>query len=138
MRLQDTYPIIVTEATAACKDLYTRHLGFEAVFESSWFILLSNTQGHPFSLALMTPDHPSNPPGPEVFSGKGMCLEFQVEDATAEYARLQSVGVTITYPLKDEAWGERRFGFHDPAGTWIDIVERIEPAPGFWEPFLVG
>ena len=25
----------------------------------------------------------------------------------------------------------------DPAGTWLDIIQQIEPAPGFWDPYLV-
>jgi hypothetical protein len=32
--------------------------------------------------------------------------------------------------------GQRRFALRDPAGTWLDIVEQIEPAPGFWDPYL--
>jgi len=34
--------------------------------------------------------------------------------------------------------GQRRFGFTDPAGVWVDIVEQIEPAAGWWEPYLAA
>jgi hypothetical protein len=32
---------------------------------------------------------------------------------------------------------QRRFGLFDPAGVWIDVVEQIEPAPGWWDKYLV-
>ena len=116
---------------AECRDFYTRHLGLSIVFEASWFTLLAAESGS--AIAFMTPDHPSAPPGPEPFSGKGMCLEFEVEDAAQAFESLSAEGVEITYPLTDEPFGQRRFGFHDPAGVWIDVVEQIESAPGFWE-----
>jgi uncharacterized glyoxalase superfamily protein PhnB len=81
----------------------------------------------------MHPEHPSAPPGPEPFSGKGMCLEFQVEDAAAEHERFLRDGAPVSYALRDEAFGQRRFGLFDPAGVWIDVVQQIESAAGFWE-----
>ncbi len=81
----------------------------------------------------MHPDHPSAPPGPEPFSGKGMCLEFQVEDAAAEHERFLRDGAPVSYAVRDEPFGQRRFGLFDPAGVWIDVVQHIESAAGFWE-----
>jgi uncharacterized glyoxalase superfamily protein PhnB len=85
----------------------------------------------------MAPDHPSQPPGRDAFNGKGLLLTLQVEDAAAEYARLQAAGLTFAYPLHDEPWGQRRFAVHDPAGAWVDVIQQIEPAPGFWDNYLV-
>jgi uncharacterized glyoxalase superfamily protein PhnB len=81
----------------------------------------------------MAPDHPSRPPGPETFSGDGVLLTLQVSDAAAEFERLQTLGVRADHQLTEEPWGQRRFGVRDPAGVWVDVVEQIEPAPGFWE-----
>jgi hypothetical protein len=30
----------------------------------------------------------------------------------------------------------RRFGLHDPSATWIDVIQQIDPAPGFWDKYL--
>jgi catechol 2,3-dioxygenase-like lactoylglutathione lyase family enzyme len=136
MQLQDFYPIIVTEHLVECRDFYRRWFGLEVVFEASWFVLLSAGPAGRASLAFMHPSHPSAPPGPEVFSGKGMCLEFQVADAQAEYARFQERGAAVELPLRDEPFGQRRFGLFDPAGVWIDVVEQIAPAPGWWDRYL--
>ena len=44
-------------------------------------------------------------------------------------------GSSRDHPLTDEPWGQRRFGIRDPAGVWVDVVEQIEPAPGFWDQY---
>ena len=101
MRLQSFYPIVVTEQLTACRDFYRRWFGLEVVFEASWFVLLSAGESGPANLAFMHPGHPSAPPGPERFNGQGMCLEFQVEDARAEYERFTREGAPITLSLRD-------------------------------------
>ena len=136
MYVKDLYSIIVTDKTAECRDFYVRWFGFQVVFEASWFVYLAATGEHAFSIAFMAPDHPSRPPGPEKFSGQGMFITIQVEDAAAEFRRLAEGGLPIAYPLHDEPWGQRRFALYDPSGTWVDVIQQIDPAPGFWEKYL--
>ncbi|HET9229344.1 MAG TPA: VOC family protein [Thermoanaerobaculia bacterium] len=133
MELQSLYPIVVTDKLAECRDFYVRWLGFEVLFEASWFVYLGSGS---YGVAFMSPDHPSQPPGPEAFSGKGMFLTLQVTDARAEFERLEKAGVPIGYPLHDEPWGQRRFGLFDPAGMWVDVVQQTEPAAGFWDKYM--
>jgi uncharacterized glyoxalase superfamily protein PhnB len=71
-----------------------------------------------------------------VFNGKGVFLTLQVADAAAEFQRLAAAGVRIAWPLRDEAWGQRRFGLVDPAGMWVDVVQQIDPAPGYWDAYM--
>jgi uncharacterized glyoxalase superfamily protein PhnB len=54
----------------------------------------------------------------------------------AEFERLSRGGLAIAYPLNDERWGQRRFAVYDPSGTWVDVIEQIDPAPGFWDKYL--
>jgi catechol 2,3-dioxygenase-like lactoylglutathione lyase family enzyme len=136
MRFVDRYPIIVTPKLHDCAIFYETHLGFEIAFSSSWFVLLYGVEGTA-SLAFMAPDHPSAPPGPEVFSGTGICFELQVEDAALAHAEFLSRGLPITLGLIDEPFGQRRFGFHDPSGLWVDVVEQIEPEQGFGDRYMV-
>jgi len=87
-------------------------------------------------LGLMTAEHPSKPPGPETFDGKGMIMTFQVENAAAEHKRLQAAGAPIVYGPAEEPWGQRRFMVQDPSGILVDVVEQIEPAAGFWDRYM--
>lgn len=137
MRFADRYPIIVTTNKDACRDFWVSHLGFAIAFDSTWFTLVMAEDGSA-TLAFMTPDHPSAPPGPDAFSGRGMCFELQVEDAAAAHAEAVAQGLPVTLPLTREPFGQIRFGFVDPSGLWVDVVEQCEPAEGFWDRYMVA
>lgn len=140
MRLLDHYPLVTTPRLLDCCDFYVRHFGFEVRFQASWFVYLHRPgqDGEaPISLAFMSPDHPSAPPGPDVFTGLGAILCLQVDDARALHDRLAAEGVEITYPVRREDWGQVRFDCRDPSGLILDICEQVDPAPGYWDPYLV-
>ena len=135
MLFQAVYPLVITKHVVACRDFYRDLFGFTVALEGTFLVMLTAPEG-PGRLAFMMPEHPTPSPGPEAFSGKGMCFEFQVAEATAEYKRLKALGATITLPLRDEPFGQRRFGLVDPAGILIHVYEQIDPAPGWWKPYL--
>jgi len=140
MKMLDSYPIVTTRQREACRDFYQRHFGFEVRFDSTWFTYLHRpaaAEGEvPVSLAFMSSDHPSAPPGPEVFGGQGAILCLQVEDAAAFEQKLRASGVPIAYPVRREPWGQIRFECVDPAGLVLDICEQVEPDTGYWDRYL--
>ncbi|MBI1186742.1 MAG: glyoxalase [Alphaproteobacteria bacterium] len=134
MKALDVYPLITTPSLRETRDFYVRHFSATILFEASWVVVLSLEGANGgFTLAFMTPDHPSRPPGPEAFDGKGMILTVQTADCAAALRALEAAGAPIDYPLTAEPWGQRRFMTRDPAGVLIDVVEQIAPAEGFWE-----
>lgn len=136
LRVRDLYPLITTPAMAAARDFHVRHFGFRVLFEADWFVYLSGPGedgARGATLAFMTPDHPSRPPGPEVFDGDGMILTLEVADAAALHEKLRREGAPILHPLTDEPWGQRRFMTRDPAGVRVDVVQQIAPQAGYWE-----
>ena len=106
------------------------------MFEATWFVYLKPSDESPHGIAFMTPDHPSQPPGPGAFDGQGILLTLQVPDAESEFERAREAGLFIDHPLREEPWGQRRFGLRDPAGVWVDVVEQIEPEQGYWDPYV--
>ena len=137
MRFNDRYPIIVTDRKDDCRDFWAGRLGFEVGFDSTWFTWLRAADGSA-SIAFMAPDHPSAPPGPEVFSGQGLCFELEVDDVDAVHDELQRAGVAFGHALQSEPFGQRRFGFADPSGLWVDVVQQIEPQAGWWDRYLLA
>lgn len=134
------YPGYITrkENLIPSKEFYEKWFGFQVVFESSWFVLLTSPGENGTPLALMSEDHPSAPPSNHfVTPASGVWLTLQVADAKAEYDRLKKAGMVFRYELKDEAWGQRRFGVVDPNGMYVDIVEQTEPQAGFWDKYMV-
>ena len=128
------YPLITVTALEASRDFLVQYFELRIVFEADWVVMFSDGRSGAIVLGLMRPEHPSAPPGPEPFGGLGMILTVPVEDAAAACARMTAAGAPIRYPLTDEPWGQRRFMTVDPSGIRIDVVEQIEPAPGFWDP----
>ncbi|MBQ0751449.1 MAG: VOC family protein [Roseovarius sp.] len=140
MPVRDLYPLITTPALFEARDFYREHFGFEVAFQASWFVYLTggaDGESRGTTIAFMHPDHPSTPPGPEVFDGRGMIVTIEVSDAAATHARLSDAGAPIVYPLTDEPWGQRRFMTRDPAGVQVDVVQQIAPEAGFWDRYMI-
>jgi catechol 2,3-dioxygenase-like lactoylglutathione lyase family enzyme len=129
------YPIVITDRLRECRDFYVRWFELDVVFEASWIVVLGR-DGEAPALAFMHSSHPSEPPTPGAYSGDGMFLTLQVDDARSEYERLTSAGLALALELTDEPWGQRRFAALDPAGMWVDVVEQIDPEPGWWDQYL--
>jgi catechol 2,3-dioxygenase-like lactoylglutathione lyase family enzyme len=136
MQLADAYPVYITRDLAGSVAFYTSVLGFTPVFESSWFVYLRSAGEPPRALAFMDESHPSTPPSPRAFDGSGGFLTLEVADVDAAYAAAIAAGARAELRPRDEPWGQRRFGLVDPNGMWVDLVQQIEPAPGFWAPYL--
>jgi len=126
MHFVDRYPIIVTARMHACRGFWQRHLGFAVAFENDWFVYM---QAAGASIAFMSPDHPSSPPGPEPYAA-GISMELEVADAAAALAELRASGRDPDYPLTDEPFGQRRFSLKDPSGLWVNIVQQLEMPEG--------
>lgn len=137
MRIEASYPVIVTARLQECRDFYMRWFDFVVAFEVSWFVLLITAEEPATTLAFMHPEHPSSPPSPAPYAADGSFITFQVADARAEYERLAGAGFAADLE-PDEPWGQRRFGVVDPAGMWVDVVEQIDPAEGWWDRYIAG
>jgi catechol 2,3-dioxygenase-like lactoylglutathione lyase family enzyme len=136
-KIKGAYPVFVTKKIDATKKFYQQWFAYEILFESSWFILLASPGEQPSLLAFIDEEHPSSPPSPGVFRGEGAFYTMDVSDAAVLYAAMKTAGVAFTHHLKDEPWGQRRFAMADPNGVWIDVVEQIQPQPGWWDKYIL-
>lgn len=138
MNYQDIYSVFVTRDLKTTKDFYVKWFNLQIYFESSFFILLAGVSGDKsFSIGFIDEAHPSSPPDISAMDGKSaVFLTLQVEDAQMEYEKFKKEGLNIYYHLKDEDWGQRRFGIIDPNGMYVDIVQQIDPKQGFWDQYM--
>ena len=56
---------------------------------------------------------------------------LHIADATAERDRLAGLGVDVVMDLQDEPWGQRRFQVLAPDDVVVEVVQRIDPDPGW-------
>lgn len=124
INMKRLFPITITEKLTETKDFYTKYFGFETVFEADWYIHLRHDSG--IEIAVMLPKLENQPAFLRGgYAGDGVVYSLEVEDATAEYERLQALGATFIMELKDEEWGQRHFMLKDPAGMVVDVVEHL-------------
>jgi catechol 2,3-dioxygenase-like lactoylglutathione lyase family enzyme len=107
-----------------------RHLGFKQDMAADGFVSLSRADAGfnliflRTGLATFKPDWMRDRPA------DGVLVVFVVDDADAEYARLQQEGVAITTPLQTEPWGERFFQVADPNGVIVQFVQWVTTPTG--------
>lgn len=123
--------VILTRKPRQDADLFVRHLGFAACAELDWFVSLQHPGIPGFFLDLLDADHPSAPETQQGRAADAVMIALLVDDAKAEATRLGGAGIALIKPLVDEPWGQRRFQIAGPAGTVIEIVQRIPPDPAW-------
>ena len=113
---------IITKKLNETRNFYVSKLGFEIVFESDWFLLLS-TPGGGSNLAFMLPDHPTQKPiFQSEFGGRGVFITIEVEDVDKVYEEIKSKKIPIEVEIRNEEWGDRHFAIVDPNGIGVDFV----------------
>jgi catechol 2,3-dioxygenase-like lactoylglutathione lyase family enzyme len=130
MAISGLFPVLLTSDVIAARHFYERCFGLVVLFESDWYVQLSDPTNPRLELAVMTTRHESLPSAAQP-PAAGVLLTFEVPDAAAEHARLSGLGVEFVHGLRDEAWGQRHFMLRGHDGVYVDIVERIPPAEEF-------
>jgi catechol 2,3-dioxygenase-like lactoylglutathione lyase family enzyme len=129
------YTVFITTKLDKTVRFYETYFGFTKLFESTFFVLLQ-TPEQKFTIAFMDEQHPTAPPTPKSSNGNGSFLTIEVANAKEVYEKIKERGLVVSYELKDEVWGQRRFGVLDPNNLWVDVVQQIAPAEGYWEKYM--
>jgi catechol 2,3-dioxygenase-like lactoylglutathione lyase family enzyme len=133
--LTSFYPVIGTSRLREAHEFYTRLLGFETTFEADWYVSLRRPGPPSYELALLDHTHPTVPEAHRR-PVQGLLLNFEVEDADAEWDRLVvRGGLTPELELRSETFGQRHFIVADPSGVLIDVITPIPPGDEYAESF---
>lgn len=132
MKTSSFYPVIMTDHVAATAQFYEVHFGFEKTFEADWYVSMRLSGGEtPYELAVLDRNHPTVPE-PYRNGVQGLILNFEVDDADAEYARLiQGSKLPLCLDIRSEDFGQRHFITSDPNGVLIDVIAIIPPSNEF-------
>ncbi len=113
---------LITPNVPALAAFYATVLGVEAVGDDTHVELRVEGAGLAiFSTAGMEQMAPGSMQGA---GGGNGAIEFEVQDADAEYERIAALGVTFIKPPQTHPWGARSFWFRDPDGNIVDFFAR--------------
>jgi catechol 2,3-dioxygenase-like lactoylglutathione lyase family enzyme len=104
-------PNIRSGRPAETRDFFTKLLGFEVAMDLGWVVTVASPSNPSTQVTIVANDDPSAP---------GISIE--VDDVDAIHAHATERGLEIAYPLRDEAWGVRRFMLREPSGTIVNVL----------------
>ncbi|WP_199548093.1 VOC family protein [Streptomyces sp. N35] len=91
-------------------------LGLAEVMDLGWAVIMASPSNPTAQVVLITEDA-SAPVVPD------MSIELPDGAAVdAAYEAMRAAGAEIVHPLRDEAWGVRRFFVRDPDGKVVNVV----------------
>jgi catechol 2,3-dioxygenase-like lactoylglutathione lyase family enzyme len=109
--IERTVPNIRSDRPTETRDFFTELLGFEVAMDLEWVVTLASPTNPSAQVTIIGNDDPAAP---------GISVE--VDDVDAVHARAVERGLEITYTVRDEEWGVRRFMLREPSGTIVNVL----------------
>lgn len=138
MKSTQYYPVLMTDRVADTAHFYERHFRFTRQFDSDWYVHLQSSEDANVNLAILDGSHTTIPASARGGKASGVLLNFEVEDASAEYQRVREQGLDVLLELRDEAFGQRHFIVKAPDGVLIDVIQPIPPSEEFLRQYAAG
>ena len=104
---------VATSEVKEVSDFYIALFDLDVVMDQGWIITLSTDQPGPVQISIAS-EGGGGAPVPD--------MSIEVDDVDAIHDRAVQMGVPVTYPLRDEPWGVRRFFVKDPAGKVVNVL----------------
>jgi uncharacterized glyoxalase superfamily protein PhnB len=104
-------PNISSNRSAETRDFFVDVLGFEVAMDMGWIVTVASPTDPAVQVSIISNGDPAAPG-----------ISVGVPDVDAVHARAVERGLEITYPLRDEEWGVRRFMLREPSGTVVNVV----------------
>ncbi len=138
MKSTQYYPVLMTDRVADTARFYERHFRFTRQFDSDWYVHLQSSEDANVNLAILDGGHATIPAPARGGTASGVLLNFEVEDASAEYQRVLEQGLSVLLELRDEAFGQRHFIVQAPDGVLVDVIQPIPPSEEFLRQYAAG
>jgi predicted enzyme related to lactoylglutathione lyase len=118
MTISRAVPNIKSERPAETRAFFVELLGFEVAMDMGWVVTLVSPTNPSVQVTIVANDDMAAPG-----------ISVGVADVDAVQARAVEQGFEIVYPLRDEAWGVRRFMLREPSGTVVNVVSHRTELP---------
>jgi uncharacterized glyoxalase superfamily protein PhnB len=125
--MRSIFPTICTDVVADVRDFYCELLGFEAIFDSGWYVQLASVDDPTAQIGVVERTHATVPTEFQTHPA-GVLISIELDDVDDVYDRIVASGSRIALDLRSEDFGQRHFMTVDPAGTLVDVISQIEPS----------
>jgi hypothetical protein len=105
-------PNIKAERPAETRDFFVNLLGFDVAMDMRWIVTVASPTNPSVQVSIV----PSN--DDPAASG----ISVDVADVDAVHDRAVELGLEISYRLRDEEWGVRRFMLRAPSGMTVNVL----------------
>jgi catechol 2,3-dioxygenase-like lactoylglutathione lyase family enzyme len=119
MKILRAVPNIKSDRPAETRAFFVELLGFGVAMDQGWVVTVAAPTRSAPQITIVAGDDPGAP---------GISVE--VDDVDAVHARAVEQGYEIAYPLRDEAWGVRRFMLREPSGTMVNVLSHLVDPEG--------
>ena len=111
MTIDRAVPNIRSDRPGETRAFFVELLGFEVAMDLGWVMTVASPTNPSVQVTIIGNDDPAAP---------GISVE--VADVNDVHSRATERGLEITYPLRDEEWGVRRFMLREPSGTVVNVL----------------
>ena len=119
---------VVTDRPAEVAAFYQQHFDLQITIDLGWFVTLRRGEAD-WELAVCKRGHATVPAAVSAAPESTNVFGFIVEDVDKVAAALTEAGVTLETEPVTEVFGQRHFFVRDPEGTWLDVIQLVEPDP---------
>ncbi|MEM9134425.1 MAG: VOC family protein [Actinomycetota bacterium] len=122
------FPNVLSTDLPRSRHWYVSLLGFEAEYDSDWFVHLRSPEEELVTLGILAVDQDIvNPAMAE--RPTGGVITVVVDDVDAVHAVAQAAGATIVEAPRNLFYGQRRLLLADPDGQIVDVSSPCDPDP---------
>lgn len=119
MSIRRAVPNLKSDRPDETRDFFLRLLGFEMAMDHGWVRTVASPSNPQVQVTIIGNEDPSAP---------GISVE--VDDVDAAHTAALKLGFEISYPLRNEDWGVRRFMLREPGGTTVNVLSHRQKRIG--------
>lgn len=111
---------LTTTDVAASKEFWCGLFGFEARFDSDWFVLTGPGDSPALELGIIARDHAVTPAAAKGEFG-GAYVSLVLDEVDSVHDAAVAAGYEVIEPPTDMFYGQRRLLLRDPGGAVVDV-----------------
>ncbi len=123
MEFRRIVPDITSNKIAESKNFYTAFVGLKLAMDMGWILTFISESNPKAQINLLYSDKQN-------IDNSNVMLSIESSDVEGLYKKALSEKREVTYPLKIEEWGVKRFFVKDPNGVTVNIMCHTNMAKG--------